>query len=74
MKFNKIQWKNLLSYGNKIQTYEFSSEPELVLVEGENGSGKCLLKDTEVEISIEDQLVKEKFIKYLKANNHLPKP
>lgn len=45
MKFKKIMWKNLLSYGNKLQTYEFSSEPELVLVSGENGSGKSSIKE-----------------------------
>lgn len=38
-------WKNLLSYGNKIQTYEFSDEPKLVLVEGENGAGKSTIKE-----------------------------
>ena len=38
-------WKNLLSYGNKIQEYEFSENPELVLVEGENGAGKSSIKE-----------------------------
>ena len=45
MRFKKIKWKNLLSYGNKIQEYEFSEKPELVLVEGENGSGKSSIKE-----------------------------
>lgn len=45
MKFKKIMWKNLLSYGNKIQEYEFSDKPELVLIEGENGSGKSSIKE-----------------------------
>ncbi len=38
-------WKNLLSYGNRIQTYEFSEDPKLVLVEGENGTGKSTIKE-----------------------------
>ena len=74
MRLKKIQWKNLLSYGNKIHTFEFSSEPELILVEGENGSGKCLSKNTQIEISIEDQSVREQFIAFLQVNNRLPKP
>lgn len=45
MKFKKIKWKNLLSYGNKIQEYEFSESPELILIEGENGSGKSSIKE-----------------------------
>ena len=45
MRFKKIMWKNLLSYGNKIQQYEFSETPELILVEGENGSGKSSIKE-----------------------------
>lgn len=45
MKFKKFKWKNLLSYGNKIQEYVFSEVPELVLIEGENGSGKSSIKE-----------------------------
>ena len=45
MKFKKFKWKNLLSYGNKIQEYEFSDSDELVLIEGENGSGKSSIKE-----------------------------
>jgi DNA repair exonuclease SbcCD ATPase subunit len=45
MKFKKFRWKNLLSYGNKIQEYVFSDSPELVLIEGENGSGKSSIKE-----------------------------
>jgi len=45
MKFKKLKWKNLLSYGNIIQTIEFGDTPKLVLVEGENGSGKSSIKE-----------------------------
>ena len=45
MKFKKIKWKNLLSYGNIIQTIEFDDNPKLILVEGENGSGKSSIKE-----------------------------
>jgi DNA repair exonuclease SbcCD ATPase subunit len=45
MRFRKIRWKNLLSYGNKVQEYVFSEKPELVLIEGENGAGKSSIKE-----------------------------
>lgn len=45
MRFVKIMWKNLLSYGNKVQEYVFSEEPQLVLIEGENGAGKSSIKE-----------------------------
>jgi DNA repair exonuclease SbcCD ATPase subunit len=45
MKFKKIQWKNLLSYGNMVQTLEFKDTPNLVIIEGENGSGKSSIKE-----------------------------
>ena len=38
-------WKNLISYGNKMQEYTFSDEPKLVLIEGENGAGKSSIKE-----------------------------
>ena len=35
MKFKEIRWKNLLSYGNKIQSYTFGDSPKLVHIQGE---------------------------------------
>lgn len=45
MKFKELKWKNLLSYGNKIQCYTFSDTPKLVHVQGENGAGKSSIKE-----------------------------
>jgi len=45
MRFVKIKWKNLLSYGNKIQEYVFSTSAQLVHVTGENGAGKSSIKE-----------------------------
>jgi len=45
MKFVKMRWKNLLSYGNMVQEYTFNTEPTLVHVQGENGSGKSSIKE-----------------------------
>mgnify|MGYP001243872868 CR=1 FL=1 len=45
MKFKEIRWKNLLSYGNKIQSYTFGDSPKLVHIQGENGAGKSSIKE-----------------------------
>ena len=45
MKLIKLSWRNICSYGNKLQEFEFSNEPELILVEGKNGSGKSSIKE-----------------------------
>jgi len=45
MKFKELKWKNLLSYGNRVQSYKFSDEPKLVHVQGENGAGKSSIKE-----------------------------
>jgi DNA repair exonuclease SbcCD ATPase subunit len=45
MKILELSFKNVLSYGNKLQTLKISDEPQLVLVEGENGSGKSTIKE-----------------------------
>jgi exonuclease SbcC len=45
MKLVKLSWKNICSYGNKLQEFEFSKDPELILVEGKNGSGKSSIKE-----------------------------
>lgn len=45
MKLSKLSWRNICSYGNKLQEFIFSEEPELILVEGKNGSGKSSIKE-----------------------------
>jgi DNA repair exonuclease SbcCD ATPase subunit len=45
MKLTKIEWKNFASYGNKPQKLEFSDDPNLYLVVGENGAGKSSISD-----------------------------
>jgi DNA repair exonuclease SbcCD ATPase subunit len=45
MKLIEFSYKNILSYGNLLQKFEFSDEPQLILVEGENGSGKSSIKE-----------------------------
>jgi DNA repair exonuclease SbcCD ATPase subunit len=45
MKIKKIEWRNVASYGNKIQTLEFPESAGLIQIFGENGSGKSTISD-----------------------------
>ena len=45
MKVTQFSFKNICSYGNKLQTFKFSEDPQLVLVQGKNGSGKSSISD-----------------------------
>jgi DNA repair exonuclease SbcCD ATPase subunit len=45
MKIKKIEWKNVASYGNKIQKLEFPEKTGLIQVFGENGVGKSTISD-----------------------------
>lgn len=44
MKISQISWKNFLSYGNVIQTIDFTN-PETILINGKNGFGKSSILD-----------------------------
>ena len=45
MKITQFSFKNICSYGNKLQTFKFSEDPQLILVQGKNGSGKSSISD-----------------------------
>lgn len=45
MRINKISWKNFASYGDNLQTIEFSDNNNLWLLNGLNGSGKSTISD-----------------------------
>ena len=45
MKITQFSFKNICSYGNKLQTFTFSEDPQLILVQGKNGSGKSSISD-----------------------------
>lgn len=45
MKIRKIEWKNVASYGNKVQIIEFPEKAGLIQVVGENGVGKSTISD-----------------------------
>lgn len=66
MKIISISWKNIQSFGNKLQTVELSDEGGLWMVVGRNGVGKCHAKTTKLIINIENEDVRKKFIDFLK--------
>lgn len=43
MKLVKIEFRNIASYGNKLQTLEFDSNGKLILLQGKSGDGKSTL-------------------------------
>jgi exonuclease SbcC len=45
MRLSEFSYKNILSYGNKSQSFKFDDTPGLILVEGENGAGKSSIKE-----------------------------
>jgi DNA repair exonuclease SbcCD ATPase subunit len=45
MRLTEFSYRNILSYGNKLQTFKFDDQPGLILVEGENGAGKSSIKE-----------------------------
>jgi DNA repair exonuclease SbcCD ATPase subunit len=45
MRLTEFSYKNILSYGNKLQTFKFDDKAGLILVEGENGAGKSSIKE-----------------------------
>lgn len=45
MKIKKIEWRNVASYGNKIQKLELHDKAGLIQVFGENGVGKSTISD-----------------------------
>lgn len=45
MKITEFSFRNICSYGNKLQTFKFSENPQLVLVQGKNGGGKSSISD-----------------------------
>jgi len=65
MKLKNISWRNIKGFGNKLQTLELSDEGGLWVVLGKNGSGKCLGKNTTLNVSVENEIVIKKFLDFL---------
>jgi ABC-type Mn2+/Zn2+ transport system ATPase subunit len=67
MKIKSISWKNFGSYGNNAQQIVFDeNQGNFYIVLGSNGAGKCLDKETNIEIFFDDKDKEERFKKFLK--------
>jgi ABC-type cobalamin/Fe3+-siderophores transport system ATPase subunit len=67
MKIKNIEWRNFGSYGNKLQKIEFDSQQgNFFLIVGANGAGKCLDKDSQIDIMFDNDEQKERFKIFLK--------
>jgi len=67
MIIKSISLKNFKSFGNNKQTVEFNTTTgDLILISGQNGHGKCLSPDTEIEIFIEDEKTRNLLLEFLK--------
>jgi len=66
MKLHSIEFKNFASYGNRVQKIDFEDVGNLYLVLGENGAGKCLAKDTSIKVSIDDPVLRNQFLEFIK--------
>jgi len=59
-------WKNYKSYGTVQQTIKLpENKGELVLLIGHNGAGKCVEKNTKIDIEINDLDININLINYL---------
>ena len=66
MIINSLEFRNIKSYGNKIQKLEFDTVGGLILLTGTNGAGKCLSPDTEIDISFKDKDTELLLLNFLK--------
>lgn len=69
MRLKQISWQNIKSFGNNLQTIDFSLEGALWAITGSNGVGKCLSSDTNITIIISDKVIEKQFLEFLKAKN-----
>lgn len=68
MRINNFRWKNINSYGNKLQTIKTKPEGSLNLIVGDNGSGKCVHPDTEIELNFGNPELEKKFMDFVNKN------
>ena len=74
LEFQKLKYRNFLSTGNTYTEIDLGSTPTTLVV-GNNGSGKCLRGNTEIDIRIRDAATQAKFDRFMKSKkSSLPGP
>lgn len=64
IKFKELTYKNFYSVGNHPIKIQLDRSPT-TLIGGSNGSGKCLSKDTKVDIMFETQEELDDFLDFI---------
>lgn len=64
IEFESIKYKNFLSTGNQFVEISLNKDGNTLLW-GVNASGKCLNRETEINISINNSEVEAKFMEYI---------
>jgi len=65
IEFESITLKNFFSYGAKPTLVDLKKHP-LTLITGKNGGGKCLDKNTKLNIIIDNPEIEKIFLDFLK--------
>lgn len=64
----EIGIKNFRSYGNSEQVLKLNKEKgELILLQGSNGTGKCVEKNTCIDVFIDDLEITPELITFLES-------
>ena len=66
MLIEEISIQNFKSFGNNKQTIKFDDSGKLILLQGENGSGKCISPNTVIDISIDNDEITKLLLGFLK--------
>ena len=66
IKFKELRFKNILSYGAQETAIEFTKG--INLISGKNGEGKCVYRDTKINIKM-DEKTYNKYINIITGNN-----
>lgn len=67
----KVEFKNFLSYGNQWTTLDLREGVNAIIgmdedKERSNGTGKCVRKNTEIEVEFESEHVRKLFLDFIK--------
>ncbi|MCP4762915.1 MAG: hypothetical protein GY870_14140 [archaeon] len=63
-----VSWQNYNSYGNKVTTYSFKNKC-VTKVSGNNGCGKCVFSSTLINIDVKDEVLKKKFLTFIREKH-----
>jgi hypothetical protein len=69
MIIKKVRGKNFLSIGNAFLEVDLLKYQRTV-IQGFNGSAKCLKSDTEIDIQIDDPEILKLFLEWQNSQNH----